>query len=232
MTVVEQDPQRRSLLASEMPGAVVTDGLVSADNVVVAVKPADGEGVFRSLGHSAPRRVLSVMAGVPTSRMESWLGSEVSVVRAMPNTPALVGAGMTAIAGGSFATEADLHWARELLGAVGKVVLVEERHLDAVTAVSGSGPAYLFYVVEAMISAGVAAGLEESISRELVVQTFEGSGCLLAGSGESPQVLRAKVTSPGGTTEAGIGVLDERKVFDAFHDAVAAAARRSRELGS
>jgi len=231
VTVVEADEARRSAVARELPGTQVRGDPESCDAVVVAVKPVDAEAVCRALAPLAPKRLVSVMAGVRTSRIESWLGPAVAVVRAMPNTPALVGAGVTAVSGGSRAGENDLAWAEEVLGAVGTVVRVDEPSLDAVTALSGSGPGYLFYVVEALIAAGVAAGLGEEVSRTLVTCTFEGSAKLLVESGERPETLRQRVSSPGGTTEAGIDVLGDSGVARAFADAVAAAAQRSRELG-
>jgi pyrroline-5-carboxylate reductase len=149
----------------------------------------------------------------------------------MPNTPVLIRKGVSAIAGGSQVTAADLDWAESILGAVGTVVRVSERHLDAVTGLSGSGPAYFYLVVEAMIEAGVHQGLSREVSRQLVVGTFEGSAALLVQSGESPEELRAQVTSPGGTTAAGLRMLEGRAVRAAFLEAVAGAAERSRQLG-
>ncbi|MDP9387126.1 MAG: pyrroline-5-carboxylate reductase, partial [Actinomycetota bacterium] len=153
------------------------------------------------------------------------------VVRAMPNTPALVGAGAAAVAGGSAVGDEDLDWAEGVLGAVGIVVRVPEHLLDAVTGLSGSGPAYLFLVAEALIEAGVLAGLPRATSEALVVQTMVGSARLLAGSHEGPEALRAAVTSPGGTTAAGLRALEARAVRAAFLEAVQAAAERSRQLG-
>jgi pyrroline-5-carboxylate reductase len=153
----------------------------------------------------------------------------VAVIRAMPNTPALVGQGASAIAGGSAALEDDLAWAERILGAVGLVVRVREEQLDAVTALSGSGPAYLFLVAESLIDAGVRAGLSGELAAKLTTQLLVGSAALLAERGD-PAALRVMVTSPGGTTAAGLRVLDERDVRTAFSDAVQAAAARSREL--
>jgi pyrroline-5-carboxylate reductase len=149
----------------------------------------------------------------------------------MPNTPALVGAGAAAIAPGSRAEEADLAWAEQVLGAVGTVVRVSEGLLDAVTGLSGSGPAYVFLVAEAMVEAGVLVGLPRDVAQALAFQTLLGSARLLVESGESPEALRGAVTSPGGTTAAGLRVLEGRGVRAAFLDAVAAATERSRQLG-
>jgi pyrroline-5-carboxylate reductase len=149
----------------------------------------------------------------------------------MPNTPALIGAGAAAIAGGTAATDDDLAWAEELLGSVGIVVRVKEPLLDAVTGLSGSGPAYVFLVAEALIDAGVLAGLPRDVSQVLSVQTLLGAATLLAEGVDGPEALRAAVTSPGGTTAAGLQVLEQRGLRAAFLDAVVAATARSRELG-
>ena len=166
----------------------------------------------------------------PRLRLETALGGQPSVVRAMPNTPALVRSGVTALSGGSHATSADLAWAEEVMGAVGTVVRLPERLLDPVTGLSGSGPAYFFLVAEALIDAGVQMGLTRDVSRTLVVETMLGSATLLAETGEEPAVLRAMVTSPAGTTAAGVRALEARAVRSAFMEAVAAATERSRSL--
>jgi len=171
------------------------------------------------------------MAGVTTASLESWLGYGPAVMRAMPNTPALVGAGASALAGGQGATEEDLAWAESILSPVGMVVRVEEDCLDAVTGLSGSGPAYVFRFVEALALAGENAGLSRSTSRALARQTVVGAGRLLEVSAEEPEQLRAQVTSPGGTTEVGLAVLEAEGLVEVLSDAVEAAARRSEELG-
>jgi pyrroline-5-carboxylate reductase len=148
----------------------------------------------------------------------------------MPNTPALVGAGAAAVAKGSHATDDDLATAESILGAVGICVRVEEKFIDAVTALSGSGPAYVFYVAEAMIKAGMAAGLDEALAKKLAIQTVYGAAKQLVESGEEPESLRRKVTSPGGTTEAALKVMTERKLVEIFAEAIDAARKRSREL--
>jgi pyrroline-5-carboxylate reductase len=150
----------------------------------------------------------------------------------MPNTPSLVRSGASAIAPGSAAGEDDLAWAEEVLAAVGVVERVDERLLDAVTGLSGSGPAYVFLLAEALIDAGVHAGLPRAVSRALTVQTLLGSARLLAESGDEPEALRAAVTSPGGTTAAGLRALEARAVRSAVLEAVLSAATRSRELGA
>jgi pyrroline-5-carboxylate reductase len=232
LAIVEVSDERRSALAGELPGVAVSPRATGADGAVLAVKPAAAEEACRAVASTPTPRVLSIMAGVSLSRLESWSAPTTSVVRAMPNTPAMVGAGVAAISGGSRAHEADLAWAEEILGAVGEVVRVAEPALDAVTGLSGSGPAYVFFLVEALVEAGVAVGLSPEVSRRLATGTLAGSARLLVESGQSPEVLRAQVTSPGGTTEAGVRVLEERGVRVAVTAAVAAATARSRQLGT
>jgi pyrroline-5-carboxylate reductase len=239
VAVAETAPARRAELALEFPGVEVLDAPVaglledSSDRLagaVLAVKPDSAEGACRVLGAVGVTRVLSIVAGVPSVRLETALGGQPVVVRAMPNTPALVGAGITALSGGSHATSADLAWAEGVMAAVGTVIRLPERLLDPVTGLSGSGPAYFFLVAEALIEAGVQMGLPRDVSHTLVVETMSGSAKLMAETGEEPAVLRAGVTSPAGTTAAGVRVLEARAVRSAFMEAVAAATERSRSL--
>ncbi|HYI61427.1 MAG TPA: pyrroline-5-carboxylate reductase [Acidimicrobiales bacterium] len=232
IAVAEVDAGRRAELAAAHPGLAVGDDVVPTDAAVVAVKPADAPAAAEAAGRAGARRVLSIAAGVTTAALEAALPPGTAVVRAMPNTPALVGAGASAIAPGAAASDADLAWAEEVLGAVGQVVRVPEAHLDAVTGLSGSGPAYVFLVAEALIDAGVLAGLPRPTSRTLAVQTLLGAARLLDETGETPEVLRAQVTSPGGTTAAGLRALEAGGVRSAVIDAVMAATERSRALGS
>jgi pyrroline-5-carboxylate reductase len=233
LLVVEVLPERRAALSEELLGVDVLSALggVLIDAAVVAVKPADIRAAVRAATDAGALRLLSVAAGVPTAAIEEAAGTSVRVVRAMPNTPALVGAGAAAIAPGSAAREDDLVWAEGILRSVGTVVRVPERALDAVTGLSGSGPAYLFLVAEALIDGGVLAGLPRDTSEALVRQLLVGAARLLDESRESPAVLRARVTSPGGTTAAGLHQLERAAVRAAFVDAVTAATARSRELG-
>jgi pyrroline-5-carboxylate reductase len=231
MVVVEPVAERRDQLAARFPGLGLSASAVGADGAVLAVKPVDAEAACRDIAAAGAARVLSILAGVPPARIQEWLDSEVPVVRAMPNTPALVGAGAAAIAPGATAGEADLDWAQAILGAVGVVQRVPESALDAVTGLSGSGPAYVFLVAEALIEAGVLNGLPRSTATVLVIQTLIGSARLLAESGDTPEGLRAAVTSPGGTTAAGLRILENHAVRSAFLEAVTAATERSRELG-
>ena len=239
ITVVESVAERRDELAAAYPGlrvvAAPEPGLLSGAGerivgAVLAVKADAAEGACRALGVTGATRLLSIVAGVPCVRLEAALGGTPAVVRAMPNTPALVGAGVTAISGGSFATSNDLEWADDILSAVGTVVRLPERLLDAVTGLSGSGPAYFFLVVEALMEAGVHMGLTREVSRTLVVETMLGSAALLKETGQDPEALRAMVTSPAGTTAAGVRTLEARAVRSAFMEAVAAATERSRNL--
>jgi pyrroline-5-carboxylate reductase len=229
--VAEVVAARREELAARYPGLGTGPGPVAAPGAVVAVKPADVVAACTALREAGVGRVLSIAAGILTRRIEDVVGPGVPVVRAMPNTPAVVGAGAAAIAPGAHAGEADLAWAEEILGAVGTVVRVPEHLLDAVTGLSGSGPAYVFLVAEAMVDGGVAAGLPRDVAVTLAVQTLVGSARLLADSGETAEALRAAVTSPGGTTAAGLRRLERAAVRSAFIEAVLAATERSRELG-
>lgn len=229
--VVEAAPQRRVELAERFPEVEVADAAAGAEGVVLAVKPHDAVAVCKDIAPGEVERVLSVAAGVTLARLESSLPPDLPVVRAMPNTPALVGVGASAIAGGSAAGERDLAWAEEVLSSVGLVVRVPEQQLDAVTGLSGSGPAYLFLVAEAMIEAGVLQGLPRQVAEALVHQTLLGAATLLSSSEEGAGALRAAVTSPGGTTAAGLRELERAGVRAALLEAVAAAARRSAELG-
>jgi pyrroline-5-carboxylate reductase len=231
LAVSEPDPDRRHQLAATHPGVSIEAEPVPADGAVLAVKPDVAEAVVRTLPDVGITRVLSIVAGLSSARLEAALSPGSVVVRAMPNTPALIGAGVAGMSGGSAATAADLEWAEGILGAVGSVVRMPERQLDAVTAVSGSGPAYVFLVAEAMIEAGVTAGLTRPVSRELVVGTVLGAARMMAETGDDPAELRAAVTSPGGTTAAAVRTLEFKAVRSAFIEAVAAATERSRQLG-
>jgi len=232
LAVVEAVEARRAQLAELVSGVAVhpqPEG--HADGAVVAVKPGDVDAAIASLLEAGTDRILSIAAGVTLDRLELAAGPGVPVVRAMPNTPALVGAGAAAIAGGTAATDADLEWAAGVLGAVGEVVVVPESLLDAVTGLSGSGPAYVFLVAEALIEAGVLVGLPRDTARTLAVQTLLGSARMLVDTGEGPEALRAGVTSPGGTTAAGLRALEAAGLRSALLDAVTAATERSHQLG-
>jgi pyrroline-5-carboxylate reductase len=231
LVVVEISPSRRQELVAAYPGVTIVEALTPAAAVLLAVNPSEIADAVRAVVDGGARRVLSVAAGITTQAMEAAAGRPVAVVRAIPNTPALVRAGVTAISPGSAAGEEDLAWAEEVLGAVGVVVRVPEVALDAATGLAGSGPAYIFMVAEAMIDAGVLAGLSREVAETLALQTLLGASRLMVDGESSPAELRVAVTSPGGTTAAGLRELERRGVRAAFLDAVSAAAARSRELG-
>lgn len=214
----------------------LADAVEGATVVVIAVKPGDVEPVLTELAEiqensDDDQLLVSLAAGIPTVKFENLLPAGTAVVRVMPNTPMLVGQGASAICGGRYATPAQLDLVEEMLASVGMVRRVKESLMDAVTAVSGSGPAYVFLAIEAMIDSGVALGLTRAVSSDLAVQTFLGSAAMLAESGESPTELRAAVTSPGGTTAAGVRVLEREGLRSAFYEAMAAVRDRSAELG-
>ncbi|MGW4846074.1 pyrroline-5-carboxylate reductase [Nocardia brasiliensis] len=245
LVVVEPVTERAAQIAEQFSVRVtdsVADAAVGADLLVVAVKPADVDAVMTALGKAAlsdnasvgndrDQILVSLAAGVPTARLEAKLPAGFPVVRVMPNTPMLVGQGMSVIAPGRYARAQQLELVTDVLGAVGKVVTVAEAQMDAVTAVSGSGPAYFFLIVEAMVDAGVGLGLTREVATELVVQTMIGSAALLQESEQSAAELRAAVTSPAGTTAAAVRELERGGVRSAFLEALHAAKQRSAEQG-
>ena len=230
LMIVEVLEARRQHLAQLFPGVTISATIGLCGSAVIAVKPPDVPAAAQACVVAGATRVLSIAAGVTIKTLESACGAGVAVVRAMPNTPALVGQGASGIAGGAHATQADLEWAQAVLGSVGIVVTVPEAQLDAVTGLVGSGPAYLFLVAEALMDAGVAEGLPRDTVELLIRQLFVGSAALLA-QGQDPKDLRASVTSPGGTTAAGIAILEAQAIRTAFAEAVRAATERSRQLG-
>jgi pyrroline-5-carboxylate reductase len=231
VVIVELHPERREQLAAMFPGVAITDTVPSLRSAVLAVKPPDIVAVAAEAAAAGATRVLSIAAGVTISAIEWAVGDGVAVLRAMPNTPALVGEGVSALAAGQHAGPADLDWAEQILAGVGLVVRLEEHHIDAVTGLTGSGPAYVFLAAEALIEAGVTTGIPRETVEPMVTQLLVGSSKLLAERGD-PAALRAMVTSPGGTTAAGLRVLEERAMRGALIDAVVAATARSRELGA
>ena len=234
--VTDRRPERAVEL-TERYGVEVVDNPTAvkrADTVLVVVKPQDMNALMDEIRPSvrSGQLIVSLAAGITTAYVESRLPPGVAVVRVMPNTPALVDEGMAAISAGSHCDEVHLREAEELLSSTGRVARVPEQQLDAVTAISGSGPAYVFYVVEAMIEAGVHMGLPRATATEFVVQTLVGSAKLLRETGEHPTVLRERVTSPGGTTAAALRLLEDGKVRADFLAAMQAARDRSRALSS
>lgn len=230
VAVCEPRAGRQQELADRY-GVTVQAEVAAADAAILAVKPPDITAVAAQVAGRGATRLLSIAAGVSTAAIEAAVGPGVAVVRAMPNTPALVGAGMAAIAAGSAAGDADLAWAGALLSSVGEVVRVNEADLDAVTAISGSGPAYVFRVAEVLAAAGTTLGLDPEVATRLAVATVAGAGKMLAESGRSATELREQVTSPGGTTAAALAVLDDGGLDRLFERAARAAADRSVELG-
>ena len=210
------------------------EAVEEAGVVVIAVKPQDIEGLLDELrGRLRPgQTIISIAAAIPTSLIEGYLGDSVAVVRAMPNTPAAVHEGIAGIAAGANAGEDHLAAAEEVLSHLGRSVRVDETYMDAVTAVSGSGPAYFALLAESMIEAGILLGLSREISTDLVVQTMLGTAKLLRDEGMHPVELREMVTSPGGTTIAAIRELEQAGVRAAFLNAIQAAMRRSQELAA
>lgn len=229
----EPNLERARALASEL-GIQVLEGnraAAQAEILLLAVKPQVFPQVAHEIrGEIGSSLVISIMAGISCSTLET-LFPDRAVVRTMPNVPALVGEGMTALAAGSLATPDQVAQAKQVLEAVGQVVILPEAQLDAVTAVSGSGPGYLSLIAEAMIDGGVKAGLPRDLAMQLVFQTLKGTGILLQQEGKSPALLKDRVTSPGGTTIAGISVLEDNGVRGAIIEAIEAAQERSQELG-
>ena len=201
-----------------------------SDVVVLSVKPQVFPAVWPEIEAALKPEtlVISIMAGIPSAKIAG--DQPIRVVRVMPNTPALIGEGAAGIAAGKFATEADLHIAEKLMAAVGATVIVEEEELHAVTALSGSGPAYVFHLLESMLEAADQMGMEKEIARELALATVIGAAKLMQETGEEADALRKKVTSKGGTTAAAIQTLEERNVKESIVAALLAAQARSKEL--
>ncbi len=234
IAVVEPDPATAERVASQFGVAVLpaVRAVAGAAAVVLVVKPAEVVKVLDGITAHFPADAIlvSLAAGVPVATLEAHLPAGSAVVRVMPNTPALVGKGMSALSPGNSCPAAGLDLAERILAAVGQVVRVPEAMQSAVTAVSGSGPAYVFAVAEAMIDAAVGLGLARPLATQLSVQTLLGAAALLAETGEHPTVLRENVTSPGGTTAAALHELERARLRYAFAEAMAACAKRSDEL--
>ncbi|MDA2954416.1 MAG: pyrroline-5-carboxylate reductase [Actinomycetota bacterium] len=231
LVIVEASAERRQVLQKDFPGVQIVEQMQNCESAIIAVKPNDVVAVCSLLNSSGVKQVLSIAAGVTIASLESACGNSISVIRAMPNTPAIVGQGASAISAGQSCSVEQINWAKEILQSVGIVVVVEESLLDTVTGLSGSGPAYVFLLAEALISAGVQQGLSSEISNTLVRQLLVGSSVLLAQSSESPSKLRQNVTSPNGTTAAGIAELQSKQFAEIIAAAVRAATARSVELG-
>lgn len=230
LAVVERIDDRRDQLVEMFPGVTVAAEIPRCAAAIIAVKPDGAAATAEACVAAGAQRIVSIAAGVRLTTLEAATGEGVAVVRAMPNTPALVGKGITAIAGGQAAGEADLAWAEEILASVGTVERLDEELLDAFTGVAGSGPAYVFAFAEALVAAAVAEGIPHDVADRVVTQLLLGSAVLLDREGD-PTQLRINVTSPGGTTAAGLARFDAHDLQATVADAVAAATERSRELG-
>lgn len=232
------DPSPERCAEAELLGAAVADSpaqlAARADTLLLAVKPQTMEDALAPVRDALRpvALVISIAAGITIGRLRALLGDGARIVRVMPNTPALVGAGAAGIAPGPGCTEADARVARAIFESIGAAEIVEEKDMDAVTALSGSGPAYFFHMVECLAAAGVDEGLDADLAARLAAQTLLGAGLLLKSSGESAPCLRERVTSKGGATEAALNTLRERDFAGTVRAAVAAAAARSRELGA
>ncbi|MDQ1660854.1 MAG: pyrroline-5-carboxylate reductase [Blastococcus sp.] len=235
IVVCERSAERAAALAQQYGVAALdlAGAAARARVLLIAVKPQDIDTLLGLLAEHVDtgHLVVSVAAGVPTARIEAALPPGTAVVRVMPNTPALVDEGMSVLSAGAHAGEAELDEAEALLAAVGQVRRVPESQQDAVTALSGSGPAYFFYLVEAMVDAGILLGLPRALAADLIVQTALGAAVMMRDSGEHPVQLREAVTSPGGTTIAAVRELERHGVRAALIAAIEAAHDRSVELG-
>jgi pyrroline-5-carboxylate reductase len=234
VVVTARRAERATLLRERYGVEVVTnaEAAVAADTLILAVKPQDMGVLLDELADHVPadRLVVSGAAGIPTAFIEKRLAEGVPVVRVMTNTPVLVDEAMSAISPGAHATEEHLRRAEDILRPVGRTIRVPESQQDAVTALSGSGPAYFFFLVEAMTDAGILLGLPRTVAHDLIVQTAIGAATMLRDSGEHPVKLREAVTSPAGTTISAIRALEDHGVRSAFLAALEAARDRSREL--
>jgi pyrroline-5-carboxylate reductase len=227
---------RRRLFESQLKVKAVEDPAVAAKDakiILLSVKPQTMAAVLASIAPALrpDALIISIAAGISSTFIEKHLGGTRRVIRTMPNTPMLVGEGMVGMAAGRNATKDDLATAKKLFESAAAVVEVPEDRIDAVTAVSGSGPAYFFYLVELMVAAGVEMGLQPEVAHQLATKTALGAAKMLTTSADSPAELRRKVTSPGGTTNAAITTMQEHKVDDAIIAALRAAERRGKELG-
>ena len=239
ITVGEPDAMLRDELTNHFEVAAFSDNITaakSADIIILAVKPQVMETALVPLGSILPEKkplLISIAAGINTATLQSWAGSNLGVVRVMPNTPALVNSGISALFANLFSTPAQHNEAEFIMSAVGTVVWVEhEALMDTVTSVSGSGPAYFFYLMEALEQAAIDGGIDSDTARILTLETALGAARLALESGTPPIELRKQVTSRGGTTEAAIHVLDDARTAEIIKRAVAAARNRSVELNT
>ena len=235
ITITDIDAARLKFIRSQMglqASPANKETAKNADIVILAVKPQNMAQTLKEIAAAINKSkiVISIAAGITTGFVEGYLAKGVRVVRVMPNTPALVGKGATAVAKGAKATAADIKLARTIFDAVGITVEVDEKLMDAVTGLSGSGPAYCFLIIEALADAGVQMGLPRELSLQLAAQTMLGSAILCLQGDKHPAQLKDMVTSPAGTTAAGLQVLEEGKIRATLIAAVEAATKRSKEL--
>ncbi|MGW4421800.1 pyrroline-5-carboxylate reductase [Streptosporangium sp. NPDC004631] len=234
--VTARRPERAADLGERYGVRVVSNAEAAkgAETIILAVKPQDMASLLAEIAAHVPadRLVISAAAGITTSFVESRLEAEIPVVRVMSNTPVLVDEAMSVISAGAHASERHLRRAEDLLRPVGKVLRIPESQQDAATALSGSGPAYFFYLVEAMVDAGILLGMPRAAALDMVTQSIVGAAIMLRDSGEHPVILREAVTSPGGTTIAAIAELERHSVRAAFLAAIEAARDRSSQLAS
>jgi len=231
LVICETSERRREDLAKSFPDVAIVQHAETCSEAIIAVKPSDVAGACKSAAAAGAQRIVSIAAGVRISALRSACGDAVRIVRAMPNTPATVGLSATAVSLSENCSDGDRVWAIDMLSSVGSVVEIPEEMMDSFTGLVGSGPAYVFYIAEALREAAMAEGFDQRTSSELIAKMLTGSAALLAREPEKAAELRARVSSPNGTTAAGVAALDERQVREAFVAAVQAASRRSRELG-
>lgn len=239
ITLADVNAERLLYLATQhgvRTTAVNSEAIADADVIVLAVKPQHMAEAAAPLANAIQTRnplVVSIAAGIPIARLQQWLGANTAIVRCMPNTPALVQSGATGLYASPQVSEEQRTLAHTMLAAVGLALWLDnEAQLDAVTALSGSGPAYFFLVMEAMIDAGITLGLDAALSRQLTLQTALGAAHMAIGSDHAPAELRRQVTSPGGTTQAALDVFEQARLRDIFLQALLAARDRSRQLAN
>lgn len=232
IAVCEVSERRRSELVASLPDVAVVGSMPACSEAVIAVKPSDVGEACASAAAAGAKRIISIAAGVRLDALQRAVGGAVRVVRAMPNTPATVGLGATAIATDSSCDEGDRDWAKRLLSSIGIVVELDESMIDAFTGLVGSGPAYVFYVAEALRDAALREGFDAEMASTLVARVFAGATALLEADPSSAEALRLRVTSPNGTTAAAVAELDTHKVREAIVSAVHAATKRSKEIGN
>ncbi len=229
--------QDRAAYIQQKTGVAVlpenTQAVKQAETIILAVKPQAMNGVLEELAKllSPDQLIISIAAGIKTETIEKQIGINKPVIRVMPNTPAMVGCSATAICKGKYASDEHLQWAVKIFEAVGYVAVVNENLMDTVTALSGSGPAYIFTVIESLIDAGVELGLTRDIASGLTIQTVKGAARMMEETKEHPAILKNRVTSPGGTTAAGLHALEKNGLRHAMIEAVTAAKNRAKELG-